>query len=455
MKKSFKELINKTDALSLVNLTENIREEKVSGDTLMRIKEKVMTESKDNKVRNPVKRWIPAVSLAACFALVLGVVVFSGALNPKDAPGIKPDTTEAHENVTTEITTSQTGEAVSSKEPKLNVRLDTEDKFSKDTELGEGSFGGMAMDRWIYSGIRFYESLGEFYMIYKEGCSVYKVLDDGFEDTKIIPNERQFYSYGTYNGCAYVGGAFHCVGGVDEGIFRVDLQSGTTERFIDCADEVTSVAVSGSKIYYSTVFRDFDLENERLEYIYKLKCTDTETKEISVLISNEDNDISIRDVRFIDGNLYFISFSKCVYYITPDMQLRSIEIGPTDRYTVLDGIIYALRFKDIEEERKTLYFVEAFDHNGEKLGSALNFDRVYAGSWEDEVTVYNGKIVSFDKDGFYLEDLYDGSSEKIIDMPVENDEMVSKTVYDGKLYISYRDTIIRYDNGETKTFDMK
>ena len=163
MKKSFKELIDKTDASSLGNLTENIREEKVSDDTLMRIKEKVMTESKENKVRNPFKRWIPAVSLAACFALVLGVVIFSGVLNKKDAPGIKPGTTETYENVTTEITASQTGTAVSSKEAKLNVQPDTEDKFSTETKLGEGSFGGMAMDRWIYSGIRFYESLGEFY----------------------------------------------------------------------------------------------------------------------------------------------------------------------------------------------------------------------------------------------------------------------------------------------------
>ena len=101
------------------------------------------------------------------------------------------------------------------------------------------------------------------------------------------------------------------------------------------------------------------------------------------------------------------------------------------------------------------------------------------------MTVYNGKVVSFDADGVYLEDVENGTSEKIIDLcevcdryrdfifrhfwqgdntegwiaghreAVDNKRSqwyrgVSKTVFGGKLYVMFGDELTEYDGKETK-----
>ena len=460
MKKSFKSMVDKADPKTLEPFFADIDQEKVSGDTVSRIQISVLKQNAPKQNRSSLKKWIPLLSAAACLVIVVGVVLGVGILNRKSPASVIPsDDKTAYGEI------------------KLSVSKETKDKFSKDLLPADGPASDVAADRFLYYGIRFYDSKGSTYMIYREGGHVFKYENGSFTDTGICPAERQFFTSGSYNGYAYVGGIFHCCGGNEKGLFRVDLRNSTVEKVIDCKETVSSVAVEGSKIYYSTYTGHGSLTND----LFSLKCADIEKREISTIISGAK--YSIGDLQLVDGNLYFNSYGEGIRCITPDMTLRYYQTGYNRKYTVDHDTIYTYREKTVEADDGTSYFlysVSAYDMQGEMLGYVENREypdergddgrqkKYYVGSLQDGITVYNGKAVYFDDKGIWLEDVITGKAKKITDDPFGFSDRysynyVSKTVYDGKLFISWQDTkdgkwsdmLIVYDGRGIRTVTLK
>ena len=460
MKKSFKSMVDKADPKTLEPFFADIDQEKVSGDTVSRIQTSVLKQNAPKQNRSSLKKWIPLLSAAACLVIVVGVVLGVGILNRKSPASVIPsDDKTAYGEI------------------KLSVSKETKDKFSKDLLPADGPASDVAADRFLYYGIRFYDSKGSTYMIYREGGHVFKYENGSFTDTGICPAERQFFTSGSYNGYAYVGGVFHCCGGNEKGLFKVDLRNSAVEKVIDCEETVSSVAVDGSKIYYSTYTGYGSLTND----LFSLKCADIEKQEITTIISGAK--YSIGDLQLVDGNLYFNSYGEGIRCITPDMTLRYYQTGYNCKYTVDHDTIYTYREKDVEADDGTSYFlysVSAYDMQGEMLGYVENREypdergddgrqkKYYVGSLQDGITVYNGKAVYFDDKGIWLEDVITGKAKKITDDPFGFSDRysynyVSKTVYDGKLFISWQDTkdgkwsdmLIVYDGRGIRTVTLK
>lgn len=436
MKTGFYELMDQTEAAMLEESFDSLQEEKVPSDTLSRIQKRVTGTS--GKKNGKAKKWVPA-AVAACAALALGIAWGSGAfkqITPSSRPGDAP--------------LQQTGTPL-----QLTGVPETEDRFAADPALGDGSFSDAAMDRMVYTGIRFYESKGSIYMFHHEYSPVYRYENGSFVKTQTRPAEQQFFSTGTYEGYAYVGGVFHCVGGNESGLFRVDLATGEVEKYIDCREIVSSVAVSGNRIYYST--RTSDLS---WEAVYSLKCADVESRRITRLLS--DVPFAIRDLR-IEGDALYFSSSDGVRYIRSDMTLGLIGTGNVSSYTVCDGAVYICGTAWDEETPDRICTVSGYDGQGNPLGSVSirqrfgenggsKDNRYYMGSPQDGLTVYDGRVVLFDAKGVYLQDIATGEEEKILDYPFRafDPDNTSKTVYDGKLFLCLHDTLILYD-GEKAT----
>ncbi len=458
MKKSFKSMAEKADPKTLDPFFADIDRDEVGEDTVSRIEAKVLGSSAPEKRRGAFRRWIPVI--AACLVIAAGAAIGIGMLNRRSpAPSIPSEGNIGYGEIS------------------LSVSKESKDKFSKDYLLADGPASEVAADRDLYCGIRFYESGGSTYMIYREGGHVFKYENGSFTDTGICPAERQFFTSGSYNGYAYVGGIFHCCGGNEKGLFRVDLRNSTVEKVIDCKETVSSVAVEGSKIYYSTYTGHGSLTND----LFSLKCADIEKREISTIISGAK--YSIGDLQLVDGNLYFNSYGEGIRCITPDMTLRNFQTGYNRKYTVDHDTIYTYREKTVEADDGTSYFlysVSAYDMQGEMLGYVENRKypdergddgrqkKYYVGSLQDGITVYNGKVVYFDAEGIWLEDVITGKAKKITDDPFGFSDRysynyVSKTVYDGKLFISWQDTkdgkwsdmLIVYDGRGIRTVTLK
>ena len=453
-------MVDKADPKTLEPFFADIDQEKVSGDTVSRIQTSVLKQNAPKQNRSSLKKWIPLLSAAACLVIVVGVVLGVGILNRRSpAPSIPSEGNIGYGEIS------------------LSVSKENKDKFSKDILLADGTVSEVAADRDLYCGIRFYDSEGSTYMIYREGGHVFKYENGSFTDTGICPAERQFFTSGSYNGYAYVGGVFHCCGGNEKGLFRVDLRNSTVEKVIDCKETVSSVAVEGSKIYYSTYTGHGSLTND----LFSLKCADIEKREISTIISGAK--YSIGDLQLVDGNLYFNSYGEGIRCITPDMTLRNYQTGYNRKYTVDHDTIYTYREKTVEADDGTSYFlysVSAYDMEGEMLGYVENREypdergddgrqkKYYVGSLQDGITVYNGKAVYFDDKGIWLEDVITGKAKKITDDPFGFSDRysynyVSKTVYDGKLFISWQDMkegkwsdmLIVYDGRGIRTVTLK
>lgn len=460
MKKSFKSMVDKADPKTLEPFFADIDQEKVSGDTVSRIQISVLKQNAPKQNRSSLKKWIPLLSAAACLVIVVGVVLGVGILNRKSpAPVIPSDDKTAYGEI------------------KLSVSKETKDKFSKDLLPADGPASDVAAEPMLCYGIRFYDSKGSTYMIYREGGNVFKYENSSFTDTGIRPAEKQFFTSGSYNGYAYVGGVFHCCGGNEKGLFRVDLSNSTVEKVIDCEETVSSVVVDGPKIYYSTYTGHGSLTND----LFSLKCADIEKREISTIISGAK--YSIGDLQLVDGNLYFNSYGEGIRCITPDMTLRYYQTGYNSHYTVDNNIIYTYSVKYIENDSETtdiIYIVSAYDMHGEKLGSVETREsadergddgekkRYYVAGSVDSITVYKGKVVYFDAEGIWLEDVISGKSEKIVDDPFEFERAysyneVSKTVYDGKLLISWvyarnsswSDILTIYEDGQIQNITLR
>lgn len=460
MKKSFKSMVDKADPKMLEPFFADIDQEKVSGDTISRIQTSVLKQNAPKQNRSSLKRWIPVLSAAACLVIVVGVVLGVGILNRKSpAPVIPSDGKTSYGEIS------------------LSVSKETKDKFSSELLLADGPVSDVAADRLLYYGIRFYDSKGSAYMIYREGGNVFKYENGSFTDTGICPAEKQFFTSGSYNGYAYVGGVFHCCGGNEKGLFRVDLSSSTVEKVIDCEETVSSVVVDGPKIYYSTYTGHGSLTSD----LFSLKCADIEKQEITTIISGAK--YSIGDLQLVDGNLYFNSYGEGIRCITSDMTLRYYQTGYNRHYTVDHDTIYTYREKTVDADDGTSYFlysVSAYDMQGEMLGYVENREypdergddgrqkKYYVGSPLDGITVYKGKVVYFDAEGIWLEDVISGKSEKIVDDPFEferayNYNEVSKTVYDGKLFISWvyarnsswSDILTIYEDGQIQNITLR
>ena len=453
-------MVDKADPKTLEPFFADIDQEKVSGDTVSRIQISVLKQNAPKQNRSSLKKWISLLSAAACLVIAAGAAIGIGMLNRRSpTPAIPSEGNIGYGEIS------------------LSVSKESKDKFSKDYLLADGPASEVAADRNLYCGIRFYESGGSTYMIYREGGHVFKYENGSFTDTGICPAERQFFTSGSYNGYAYVGGVFHCCGGNEKGLFRVDLSNSTVEKVIDCEETVSSVAVDGSKIYYSTYTGYGSLTND----LFSLKCADIEKQEITTIISGAK--YSIGDLQLVDGNLYFNSYGEGIRCITPDMTLRYYQTGYNRKYTVDHDTIYTYREKEVEADDGTSYFlysVSAYDMQGEMLGYVENHEypdergddgrqkKYYVGSLQDGITVYNGKAVYFDDKGIWLEDVISGKTEKITDDPFGFSDRysynyVSKTVYDGKLFISWQDTkdgkwsdmLIVYDGRGIRTVTLK
>ena len=453
-------MVDKADPKTLEPFFADIDQEKVSGDTVSRIQISVLKQNAPKQNRSSLKKWIPLLSAAACLVIAAGAAIGIGMLNRRSpTPAIPSEGNIGYGEIS------------------LSVSKENKDKFSKDILLADGPASDVAADRFLYYGIRFYDSKGNTYMIYREGGHVFKYENGSFTDTGICPAEQQFFTSGSYNGYAYVGGIFHCCGGNEKGLFRVDLRNSTVEKVIDCEETVSSVVVDGPKIYYSTYTGHGSLTSD----LFSLKCADIEKREISTIISGAK--YSIGDLQLVDGNIYFNSYGEGIRCITPDMTLRYYQTGYNRKYTVDHDTIYTYREKTVEADDGTSYFlysVSAYDMQGEMLGYVENRKypdergddgrqkKYYVGSLQDGITVYNGKVVYFDAEGIWLEDVITGKAKKITDDPFGFSDrysynFVSKTVYDGKLFISWQDMkegkwsdiLIVYDGRGIRTVTLK
>ena len=500
MKKTFKSILDNATPQQLEPFFDELDTEAVSEKTVAAIQARV-TGSSEAKAKKPgLLKWILPAASAVCVVILAGVLIgsplFSG--QPASVPAAstmdRPSATAADKTVQTNAEptadtsvftpessaenmtadTSVPTETLPGPESGivLTITEDSNDRFSAvsgpitDNVHTDGSKG----DRPLYDGIRFFEDGEATYMIYAEYRPLYLL-----EGTKRVGSshssshsstELLFFANGTNDGWTYAGGAFHCVGGYEKGLFRVNLQSGEIEKVIDCSETVSSAVVAQGKIFYASRSGFGD------QALYSLKRADPEKEKIECLLSDADYPIS--DLKMIGETLYFRSFPQGIFFITPDLSLHLIPSPSVNSYCVRDGIIYTFSVTSDKAWTKREKTIRAFSENGELLASrsfeefsesgVMQNVRYYSGGSRDSLTVYQGKIVSFDESGFYLEDLFNGSREKILDCVFTGTQedgyvqggfylSVSKTIFNGKLYLQYGDTIVEYDGGTVRVIE--
>ena len=102
MKKSFKEILEKSDPDMIGYAIDSMKDDTVPEDAIVRIRERVagsavcndksngLTKNTSNRKRSTLKRWIPIFSAAACLVIVVGVVLGVGILNRKSPAPVIP-----------------------------------------------------------------------------------------------------------------------------------------------------------------------------------------------------------------------------------------------------------------------------------------------------------------------------------------------------------------------------
>ena len=342
------------------------------------------------------------------------------------------------------------------------------DRFSTKGILGNGTFNDANTDRVSYQGIHFYESLGKTYMIYSEYRNRYEFDENAFHDTGVKVAETQFFTVGEKDGYTYVGGVFHCVGGSESGLFRVELSTGQVEKIIDSSEIVACAAIIGDRLYYVTYIwkNAHTVFEDRNDVNYYLKCADLATKHISLLYESKN---SIYRLKIIDGIVYFQT-KDSVFRINDDNSLNEIGKGVVETirdYSVFNGNIYIYKLDSIRDDqgsRTITYSVYLYSADGQLIGSVSENNRFFSGSSFDELTVYNGRIAAFDEDGMYLLDVKTGNYEQIYSinlreasdwLPERFFQGISKTVYNGKLYYNFGSHIIEYSPDGVRSFDLE
>lgn len=439
---SFTELLDGTTAEMLGDSVGRIKAEKVSRDTLSSILDKVVCKKTD-AVKAPARRkLIRLIPVAALLTVIVAILLTAIIMNTGTDPLPGADN------------------RVIALRPRASG-----DRFSTNGALDKGSFSDPAAYRDGYEGIRFYENGGKTYMIFAEGNNVYEFDGNEFRDTGVRVAEEQFFTSGAYDGYTYVGGVFHCVGGHETGLFRVDLSTGKVEKLIDSDEIVSGVAVIGSKIYYSSYKTSYSIfERREITEYYCLKCADLEAKEIKLLYKTDKN--LIKQLKVVDGNLYF-AMTNYVCRIDGDQMytVKTGEITDFHDYAVSEGAIYVYsrQYERIDETNmERTDYIYKYNTDGGLTGSVSEQEKYFVGATCDSLTVYNGKVAAFDENGFYLLDVeskeYRGVS--CVDLvsvcgydPDHFFYSVSKTEYNGRLYFKYGDRVLEYGEDGALTFE--
>lgn len=328
------------------------------------------------------------------------------------------------------------------------------------------------VDRDICKKIMFFESENAAYMMFLEGRPLYRYENGSFAETGTVPPEAAYLSRAFADGYAYIEGEFSCVGGPERGLFRFDLRTGKLEKYVDCEEAVVSVATAGKYVYYVTC----DYTKRPPDLKYTLKRLDTETDEIELLFVSDESVFGLCEY---EGDLFFSIPSTGVCRIGNGTDMSVISSGENERvdaFTLSDGRLYVYFRKNTPEDGGELRrenIIRVYDLGGNALGEKTfdtpsgdepkDTDRHYLGSVIDELTVYGGKVVSFDADAFYLEDIVSGEETRI-GTPFFREESAlrdyfysydfSKTVFDGKLFFNRFDSFLEYSDGNVRYFTL-
>ena len=449
MKESIKNCFENADAELLNGFFEKYKGEQMPEESLARLREKMLGEvvKKPAKKRG-FKRLIPALAAAACLLVGLGIAYKAGVFD-------KPNQ-EALQNLYI-----SNGEAL-----KLYPSKKTKDKLDIRNLPSDAVSIFVSASRLEYCYVRFFESADNVYAIFGELSGIFSFDGNSFTRTGPTLKDVQYFDSGAYGAYVYIPGSWHCWG-QDSGIYRFKLEDGRIERFVSTDETVVSVASDGPNIYYSSRTEDWHSSDENTRY-YSLKCVNAETGEINVLIQNASYPIS--DLKCANGNLYFCSYYKGVFYITPDMYLHAVlpeNIHRVQNFAVYGDTVYIeSSIPDDIDDNISVYALESFDHSGKKL-SAYEIKRYYRNDADrinnlyfGDFTVYNGRLVCYDKNGVYLLDIASGEREKIMNgLWNEHDYFkayhLSEAVFDGKLFVGVLgETVYEYFDGELKAFDL-
>ena len=102
MKKSFKEILEKSDPDMIGYAIDSMKDDTVPEDAIVRIRERVAgsavgndkssdpAKNTSNRKRSTLKRWIPIISAAACLVIVVGIMLGIGIYNRKSPATIIP-----------------------------------------------------------------------------------------------------------------------------------------------------------------------------------------------------------------------------------------------------------------------------------------------------------------------------------------------------------------------------
>ena len=494
MKKTFSSLLDGADERDTEGFFEGVEEKTPPEGAIDRIEAKVVGRSEKKTPRGR----IPLIVAAACFLLAASAVFIAAALN-KSAPDTRYPKADAVETGSETSVDSVPGDFVETKNDapdsvipedavKLEATPDTVDRIDIKSDLGEGTFlqnnGYAAVDRELYSGVGLFESGGTPYLFYLERKSIYEVRETGLRDTGITVPEALIPFRSVTGDVAYLGGTFECVR-IEKGLFKADLLAGKVEKIIDSPEIVSSVAVDEDRIWYLT-------HPSMSDYRYSLKCADLSTGEITVMILDSDDPIGSLEI--IGDDLFFIRYNAGVFRISDGYLYCAADAPDVRSFCVSDGKIYV--YETTTYDPTSTVRVSVFDGSGRVLGSKTVVNRApyteegknnlyFDGATCDGLTVYDGKVVSFDADGIYLENIESGTSEKIINLSdvcngylgfmfrqfwqgndneawiAEHSEAVerarshwyrgiSKTVFKGKLYVMVGDELTEYDGANTR-----
>ncbi len=482
MKKTFSSILDGADEKDLEGFFAGIEEKTPPGGAVGRIEAKVVGRSEKKTSR----RRIPLFVAAACFLLAACAVFIAAALNRKapdmsypEAPAVKAGSDAADKTVPEDAV-------------KLEAVPDPVDRFDTKDDLGEGTLrgadNGMTL-REIYSGVGIFESGGTAYLYYLEGKTIYEMRDDGLRDTGVTVPETLLPFRSVCGDAAYLGGTFDCLS-VERGLFKANLLTGKIEKIIDAPEIISSAAVCGDRIWYST-------HPNMADFRYSLKCADLSTGEITVLI--RDSDDPIGKLQTVGGDLFFALYNVGICRVSDGYLYQVAEAPDVRSFCISDGKIYV--YEKTPDGTGATVRVSVFDGDGAVLGSkkVLNHapnteegenNLYFEGASCDELTVYGGKVVSFDQNGIYLEDVENGTSEKIVSLSGVGDRYVdfmfrqfwqgydtdewiaehreavdgkrlywysgvSKTVFDGKLYVMFGDELTVYDGKEAKNIPFE
>lgn len=469
MKQNMTDLLSGADAAELEGLIDLSEDARAPKSAVRRICRKVAKsdEPSGKTAFSARKKRLIAVAAIALLALAaLGGVFALNRRSPKvpDVGELINDTGKGTPETDTVPPVDRTEHVMLSPVPDESDRVAGGKKVEVTGPIGYA-------DRDIRKKIMFFESENAAYMMFLEGRPLYRYENGVFTKTGTVPPEAAYLSNAFADGYAYIKGEFSCIGGPERGLFRFDIRTGKLEKYVDCEESAVSVATVGKYVYYVTC----DYTKRPPDWKYTLKRLDTETNGIELLLTSEDSVFGLREY---EGDLFFSISSTGICRIGNGTEMRVYRSGENERvdaFTLSDGRLYVYFRKNTPEdggELKRESVIRVYDLGGSVLGEKVfdtargdarkETDRLYLGSYIDELTVYGGKVVSFDADAFYLEDIVSGE-EKRIETPFFRDSAngnsyfvtdVSKTVYDGKLFFNVFDSFLEYSDGNLRYFTL-